>query len=164
MIAHSLVLSAHRGFFCPISFHHALEIYFPYIQWLHHKGIVSIQAFTKICLMSVHMFMSDQTFINQLCERSYISLWAIKNTLMIVHSLVLSAHRGFFLSNFFHHALETYFPHILSDFMLKKTIIGYLNFFLMSAHKMWPLTTYNLDMFIPTSWGNIVPVCNALLT
>ena len=52
-------------------FDHALEIYFPYIQWLHHKGIVIIQAFTKICVMSVHnMFMSDQTSINQLCERS----------------------------------------------------------------------------------------------
>jgi hypothetical protein len=64
-------------------FHHALEIYLPYIQLLHHKGIVSNQAFTKICLMSVHnMFMSDQTIINQLCERSYISLWAIKNTFM----------------------------------------------------------------------------------
>ena len=97
MIVHALVLSAHRGFFSPISFHHALEIYFLYIQWSHHKGIVSIQAVTKICLMSVHnMFMSDQTFINQLCERSYISLWATKNTLMIVHSLVLSTPRGFF--------------------------------------------------------------------
>ena len=40
-----------------------------------------------------------------------------------------------FLSNFFHHALEIYFPHILSDFMLKKTIIEYVNFLLMSAHK-----------------------------
>ena len=55
---------------------------------------------------------------------------------MIIHSLVLSAHRGFFLSNFSHQALEAYFPHILSDLMLMKTIIGYLNFFLMSAHKM----------------------------
>ena len=287
MIAHILVLSAHRGFFYPISFimpckssfpyiqwlhhqgivsintftkiclmsvhifpvsdqkhsydrshscsersqrvllsnffHHALQIYFPHIQWFHHKGNVSIQTFTKVCLMSVHnMFMSDQMLINQpfewsyislwaiknilmiahivvlsahrgffvqflsSCpgnifslypafttqrnckystiyktmpyERSYISLWAIKNTLMIVHTLVLSAHRGIFLANFFHHALEIYFPHILSDFMLKNTIIGYLEFFLMTAHKMWPLTTYNLDMFIPTSWGNIVPV------
>jgi hypothetical protein len=55
---------------------------------------------------------------------------------MIAHTLVLSAHRGFFWSNFFDHALEIYFPHILSDFMVKKTITGYLNFFLMSAHKM----------------------------
>ena len=94
-----------QGFFCPISFILPLEIYCPYIQWLHHQGIVSIQAFTKICHMSDHnMFMSDQTFINQLCERSYISLWVIKSILMIAHTLVLSTHRGFFLSNFCHPA------------------------------------------------------------
>ena len=48
--------------------------------------------------MSIHnMFMSDQTFINQLFEWSYISLWAIKNILMIAHIVVLSAHTGFFV-------------------------------------------------------------------
>jgi len=49
--------------------------------------------------------------------------------LMIAHTLILSTHRVFVLSNFFHHALEVSFPHILSDFMLKKTITGYLIFF-----------------------------------
>jgi len=61
--------------FSPISFHHALEIYFMYIQWLHHKGIVSIHAFTKICLMSVHnMFVSDHVFP---FEQSKTFLWSL---------------------------------------------------------------------------------------
>ena len=99
-----------QGFFCPISFILPLEIYCPYI---HHQGIVSIQAFTKICHMSDHnMFMSNQTFINQLCEQSYISLWAIKNILMIAHTLVLSAHRGFFHPISFILPLEIYCPYI----------------------------------------------------
>ena len=139
MIAHSLVLSTHRGFFCPISFHHALEIY-----WLHHKGIVSIQAFTKICLMSDHIFPY---------EWSKILLWSFTVLFWVLT-------QGFFCPISFITPWKSIFPISSVIFMLKKTIIGYLNFFLMSAHKMRPLTTYNLDMFIPTSWGNIVPVCN----
>ena len=101
-------------------FHHALEIYFPYIQWLHHKGIVSVEVFTKICLMSVHnMFMSDQTFINQLCDRSYISLWAIKSIIMITHTLVLSAHRGFFCPLSLIMLCKSIFP-ISSDYTTKE--------------------------------------------
>jgi hypothetical protein len=70
-----------------------------------------IQAFTKICHMSDHnIFMSDQTFINQLCERSYISLWAIKSILMIAHTLVLSAHRGFFCPISFIMPWKSIFP------------------------------------------------------
>ncbi len=104
---------------------------------LHHKEIVKYLSIHKICVMSVHKIcLSDQTFINQLCERSEFSLCTIKDILMIAHTPVLSTHRGFFSSNFFHHAPEISFPHILGDFMLKKTIIGYLILFLMSAHKM----------------------------
>ena len=75
MIAHSLVLSAQRGVFAHFYFHHAQEIYHSYPVIAPQRNCSIIHAFTKICLMSVHnMFTSDQTFINQPCERLYIFL------------------------------------------------------------------------------------------
>ena len=138
-----------RGFFCPISFHHALEIHFPYIQWLTPQRNCKKYS-QKYALWAIKHLVSNLILPY---ERSKTFLWSFPVLFWVLTE-------GLFVQFLASHPGNLFSPYHWWFLCSRKTIIGYLNFFPMSAHKMWPLTTYNLDMFIPTSWGNIVLVCN----
>ena len=166
MIAHTLVLTDHRGFLLSNFFPHApgnrvsiyqaitpqmnckclsihknmpyerssiyklalwVIIYFPmsnqmFINQLCERSYISNERSNgyKSALWAIIYFpMSDQTFINQLCERSYIFQWAIKSILMIAHTLLLTAHWGFFGPISFIMPWKSIFP-ISSDYTTKE--------------------------------------------
>jgi hypothetical protein len=75
------------------------------------------------------------------------------------HTILVSAHMAclpqvmqiFFLET----SHKGHFYHVIH---LLHCLMNFF-FFVMSTHSTIPLTTYNFDMFLPTIWGNNVPVC-----
>jgi len=93
-------------------------------------------------------------------------LWAIKlispnekYLLWAVTIFVVSAHKVLTFATSFQ---KQFSPNLL-PFSTQKLIMQYSKKLwkksYVSAHNIWPLTTQSLHLFIPTIWGNNVPVC-----
>ena len=143
-------------------------------QWITKN----LNNWSKKSLMNTHknslwaikliqiFFMSNQMNPYERSNWYKYSLWVIRWILMSDHAMKnISYEWSQYLLwvligvSFFQFLSRSKFPpiYLITQYSIKWRKKSYV-----SAHNTWPLTTYNLHLFIPTIWGNNVPVCIGL--